>query len=163
MVTRPHGAQSVSWWGATNPGTNVALGAASWVGGTFTTSVAGRVNGFRTYLGSGQSLNGLAAIWDANTGQLYRCVALSGYNGGTGGWAQVWMRPWFYWATSVGLRVGVLMQNEYSRHATFLGTGLTHGNITFLNSWQSTSITPWGTTLTTNANANGIDLLYLPN
>jgi hypothetical protein len=158
-MSRQHGTQATSWWSATAPPTNVTLSAVSWVGGVFQILAAGRICGFRVWLGGGQSMSPVFAMWDYSTDQLYTARGAVQYSG-AGGWAQLWIRPWVRPTISDLVSIACVMSNEYRRQNTALASTVTHGDIAFVKSFQSTSLSPWQVSPTYNTNANGIDLLF---
>lgn len=161
MAYGPHGKQADSWWGAATPTAHVSLGALSYVGVTLQFAVPGRIAGYRVYMSSGTSGAFWGILWDVTSGHVVRVwnfrkdVTIP-----SNAWYQTWFRPWVRIDTTHGYRLAVLQGNGYQRTASALGSGLAHGNITMLNSFQSTSIDPSSVSLTTNTNANGIDVLF---
>lgn len=161
MAYGKHGTLATSWWSLATPVTHVVLAARSYVGATFQFTAPGRICGFSAYVSSGTTPPNWGIIWDTNTGKVVRSAPFrQDVTAPNNVWFQTWMRPWLRIDTSHGYRLIVLMGNGYQRTNTALGTGVTHGVITMANCFQSTAIDPSGTTITTNTNANGVDVLF---
>lgn len=161
MAYGPHGRLAESWFGANAPTTLNVGTAATWVGGVFDFGVNGRVFGFRAYRLAGSDVAPVV-VWFDTSGELLRATSFRDIVIGADGWQQTWLRPSHRINTAHTYRLFVLFpQGHYSRNnAAFASGAVTHSNITRSAGFQSTNIAPWLTTLTTNTNANGIDVLW---
>ncbi len=156
-----HGKPAVSWWGATAPPTFVSLGAATYIGVGFQITVAGRIMGMRLYLEGGWGNSKWGLLWDQDAIALQRVARfrMDGADPGTV-WRQAWFRPWFRPTIGTNYRIAVMMANAYGRHNTQLASPVTNNGLKFISSFQSTAINPVVVSITTNTNANGVDVLF---
>jgi hypothetical protein len=162
-MPRPHGAQAVSWWTASAPVTFVSLSATSWIGVTFKLTALGRIAGMRMYIPSGETAPAWGVIYDLNNFSPLRAVVFrQDVTPPVNGWMNAWFRPWLRINTTDSYRVMIQQGGGYSRTNTALASTVTHNHVSFLNSFQSTSLYPPGATITTNTNANGVDVLFQP-
>lgn len=162
MTGRDHGAPQVSWWGATAP-TTVNTGTSStWVGVEFEVTQPGRVFGFRAWMIAGGVGPPVAYLWVANG--IFLCAKGFKDVSYPAGFAQTWVHPTVRLVPSTLYRVAILyVGGHFSRTASALAGGnVTHGHITFAQSFQSTSLTPFNGTPTFNTNANAVDILWQP-
>jgi hypothetical protein len=159
----PHGRLADSWWTSTVPPTAVALAAESYVGVTFNVAVAGRLFGFRAYLLTGVFAPAWGVLWDTTTGSIVYARHFFQQSVAPGPiWYQQWMRPTLRMVLGHNYRLAVLMGGQYARQNAALVGPVTHTNIQFVNSFQSTAIEPHQATIVTNTNANGVDVLFQP-
>ncbi len=160
-MPRPHGTQAVSWWDSTTPPTNVALAAASWVGVGFQLGRTGRIAGMRQWVESGVSSVRWGLIWNSTTGKLLTVAAFrSDVALPVNAWYQTWFRPWVRINTSDNYRIAVLMYTGYHRTGAALVVPVTHNGVQFISSFQTTALDPVAAAITTNTNANGVDILF---
>jgi hypothetical protein len=78
------------------------------------------------------------------------------------GWQQVWIRPTVKLVPGVNYRLAVLFpQGNYFRQNNGLtASPVTHNGISFIQSFQTTSLEPITAGVTINLNANGVDVLF---
>lgn len=160
-MSRNHGDPASSWWGNTAPPTVVALGAVTWTGIFFTVTAALRIAGFRVYSPGSRTGNRFAMLWNQTDDSIMSVYCWKdGTSPASPSWEQAWCRPWQHCVTGKTYGLAVRNDQDYYRHNAFLGTPVTVGKITFVSSFQSTAIDPMTVSLTTNTNANGVDVLY---
>jgi hypothetical protein len=161
MPIRYHGPLASSWWGATAPPTTVALGAVTWIGTTFQVTTALRMCGFRTYSPAFRSGDRFGLLWDTAGPTILRLTAWKdGSAGSSNLWEQTWLQRWAHLATGHTYALAVRSDADYFRHTAQLTSPVTIGSVKFIAGFQTTVIDPLTVTLTTNTNANGVDLLY---
>jgi hypothetical protein len=163
MTFPGHGRLSVSWWGAAAPPTVVSLAATTYIGVGFTTTVPGRMVGIRQYLNGGWGNSKWGILWNQDTDQLM-AVGRFRMDGSdpSPAWRQTWLRPWVRLVPGTIYRIACLMTTTYLRHNAFLAAPVTVNGIKFFSSFQSTAINPVLVSVTTNTNANGVDILFQP-
>lgn len=160
-----HGKVAVDWWQAANPATGPLGTGAQWVGVTFSLLVAGRIAGIRFYVATGNDAAQRCSLFDFPVTTEHRCVwARERVSKAAAGWQQVWFRPWLRVTLDpYQYRAAVLFPaGGFFRNNAVLGGPIVHNNIQFANSFQSTSLIPELAAITTNTNANGIDILFYP-
>ena len=159
-----HGKRATSWW-STNPATGPVGTANTWVGIHFGLTAPGRMAGCRQYVDNAVDGNWYGVLFDIVGLKVLRSWAWRPRASTVGAhWHQQWFRPWCrldpagdYW-----LAVTFPGGHYYRTNSIVLaGAGLTHNNIHYSDSWQSTVMFPFGTAVTYNTNANAIDpLIY---
>lgn len=152
--------QQETWWGSTTPATLVTLSTYTYIGIVFSPTVDGFLYGLSHYY-PGNNPARWCGVWEIND-QTRRFQDT--FNGGPSG-SKVWQNVWF------GRKFPVVAGNTYQaafmkwvgyhRTVNALTAPVTHGNIQFIHSFQSTSINPVDVAPTSNNNANGIDVLFL--
>ena len=157
-----HGTISDSWWSAVVPTNNVVLAAATWIGGSFTINVPGRIFGMRFYCDRVNDPPRLGVIWIQSTGLEVAARQFRADKPVALGWMNCWLHPTVRIDTTQNYYVAVLKYHAYLRSNAALAVPVTHGNIKFNSSFQTTAIDPPVATLTSNTNANGVDLLFMP-
>lgn len=123
----------------------------------------GRVAGFRAYINNGQDGNSHAVLWNGNTFELlaaarFRIRATTGNQ-----WHQAWFRPWVRINTSDFFNFAVLYPvGQKFQTTNALTSTVNHNGIEFNNGFTSTNASVYTATLTLNANAQAVDLLFVP-
>lgn len=136
----------------------MSLAAATYIGVEFQVTTPGWLNGFRWYLNGSQTgwflcqenaaYTRRAAIWQWNPTSTAT------------GWHQSWFLPRILLDTASSYRlVCMCTSGGYFRNNSALTSPVTRGNITFIRSFQTTAINPFGITPTFNTNANAVDVL----
>lgn len=158
-----HGVSASSWWGSTAPPTEVTATTPTWVGITFWITVPGRIFGFREYVVAGQDGNSRVFLWTPEP-ITQRSYVFRPRVTGANGWQQCWIQPTYRPPINTDLRLAVLYPaGQYFRQVNALSPSpITRNGIQFRQGWQTTSLVPETATLTTNLNANGIDILFQP-
>jgi hypothetical protein len=79
-------------------------------------------------------------------------------------WVQAWIRPTYRVEVGPIYRLAVcFIGGHFFRNSnTLLSAPVTNNNITFNDSFQTTSLDIAGTAITTNKNANAVDVLFQP-
>lgn len=165
MPKRDHGVLATSWWGATVPTTGPTGTAATWVGVTCRFGVAGRVAGFRFYVPTGNDGAMRCSLWDFPLTTQHRAAWARERSDTSGpGWQQVWFPKWLRVTLDpFEYRVAVLFPSGgFFRNNTVLGGSVVHNNIRYVASFQSTSLVPELAAISTNTNANAVDVLFYP-
>lgn len=104
-----------------------------------------------------------AIIWSFTAGSTLRLVPMHlASDSPANEWLQAWFRPWLRVDTTSVYRVAVLCVSGYQRQNSALTSSVVHNSIRFLSSFQTTSINPVGASITSNTNANGVDILFNP-
>lgn len=152
----------VSWWGLTQPPTLVTVTTPTWVGVQFDLAAPTRVWGMRVFMTGPSSLYRWALIWSFTTSELF-AMKLFHTNPGIrpNNWLQCWIRPVLNLPADQ-YQLAVVVNSDYGRQNSALGSPVTRNGITFKHSWQSTTVYPPSATLTLNTNANGVDILVGP-
>lgn len=161
MVNESHGKRANSWWTTVTPTTGPTGTAATWVGVTLAFTAALRVAGFRCYRDSGDTTDHVALLWHASSGTPVAATVFKEGTQGAAGWNQVWLRPWFRPIVNDDYRLAILYPaGKLFRINNQLNAGaITRSHIEFGNSFQSTAIAPYNVGVTTNVNANAVDVL----
>jgi len=167
VVSVKHGAPALNWWGLTTPTTGPTGTSTTWVGVALKFTAAGRVAGFRAYDSTGSSLQTVTCLLidDTLSAATIKAVGIMRYGPGlTARWHQTWFRPWTRITVGNTYRLAVLyVGGGLFRTNNSLNSGpVTHNNIQFVNSFQSTALDLAGASLTLNTNANAVDLLFYP-
>lgn len=156
-----HGKLSDSWWGSAGPATQVTVAALTWVGATYSPTVAGRLFGFRAYVSTGAQTPGFVIFWDKFSHQVLTTKNFVQQNAGADGWFQCWARPSLRLVVGTQYSVAACFPTSYHRSNTAIpGGGLTQNGLKLIESFQSTAVSPAFTAPTTNTNRNGVDLLF---
>lgn len=163
MGGRDHGAKALSWWGSTAPPTGVNVTVGTYVGVTFEVTERKKLQGFRLYTNPQTDVNNhWALLWDMNT-PLWCARSWYPLNSNNGAfWFQTWVTSRIFLETTSTYRLAVLLHTQYFRQNTALVTPVTHNGITYIGSFQTTSIDPTLATISGNTNANGVDILVAP-
>jgi hypothetical protein len=157
----PHGTPSASWWEAGVPTSQIALAALTYVGVHLSFANAGRIFGFRAYLAAGDPNYHWCLLWNYGTGQLLAAKAMYDMTQVADGWRQCWIHPTVGVNNSDTYMLAILFGTHYYRsNARLSGGTVTFNGIQFINSFQSTGISPPSVTPTPNSNANGVDVLF---
>ncbi len=151
---------SLDWWDAADPTSAVSLSAATYIGGRFQITKAGRIFGARVYLQAGDTWRHWCILEDRSTSDIVaaRCYA-SVAQGPSDGWRNVWFHPVVQVAVGDDYYCWNLCRGVYFRSVGALGVPVERNNILYINSMQTTSIDPTSITPTMNTNANGVDLI----
>jgi hypothetical protein len=160
MTFPGHGKLAESWWGATVPPTRVTLSAINYVGARFQVTVPGRIFGARVYVDTADTLDHWAILWNQDIPQGLAAKAMTGIQKATPGWQQLWFRPTIRVATGVNYALVWNMRSAYYRTTGNLASPVTHGNISYVKGFQTTSIDPLEASLSLVSNSNGVDLLF---
>ena len=153
--------QQETFFGATQPATNVTITAFTWVGVDFNVTVDGWLYGFRFLDPTRAAMATIGLVWDAFNG--WPGWGVKGFfnaNSPNADWNQTWIRPRVRMLAGNSYRLGILARGSYKRTANGLSSPVTHGHLKFSASWQTTAIWPPVATITTNANLNAVDLLF---
>jgi hypothetical protein len=127
----------------------------------FKLTVAGRLCGMRQWIPSGVSVVRWGILWNSSTGKILRAYDFNGaVTLPSNNWMNLWFRPWVRINTTDNYRVAMLVGTAYHRTNTALTVPVTNNGIQFISSFQSTTIDVVAATLTTNTNANGVDVLF---
>lgn len=165
MTFGHHHSHITSWWEANVPPTQVTTSAFTYIGGIFVPQTDGNVWGIRCYLDGIFPAPYTSLFWEFNSQQ---CIAVNQFSqkswpGSINGWNQLWFPKRIPVSGGTQYRAAVLLTpGHYYRWNSHLGSGLIQNGIQYLNGFQSTSIYPPTSTITTNTNANGVDLLFAP-
>lgn len=167
MPAIPKRKQSNSWWGSTVPTTGPTGAATTWVGQVLKFTVPGRINGIRLY--DAVSATGdtfLAAIVDdtLSPSKYVATKALYPTASQAARWHDLWFHPWVRVDTTHTYWVAVLYRGGgFFRTNSALAAGaVTHNDVQFINGFQSTTLSLADVALTTNTNANAVDVLFYP-
>jgi hypothetical protein len=156
-----HGVQATSLWSVTAPSTLVTNAANTWVGLVVTFPAPGRVVGFRNYRTSSTGSVHWGQLINRTTLTLLACHGFMDDALTTSRWQNVWIHPWIRINTTDTFYVAVAYPaSNYYRTASALTSPLTNGGITAVHGFQSTVWDLSSASPTTNANANGVDLLF---
>jgi hypothetical protein len=125
-------------------------------------NVSGRCFGFRAYRASAQQ-NAFVAILVDTSGpavvsakSFFEVASLSG-------WQQAWCRPVVRLTPSHDYRLFVMFpEGRYSRTVGGFGSPVTHGHISLSGGFASTNVIAWTLVPSATVNANGVDILFLP-
>lgn len=165
MPKRDHGVLANSWWDATIPTVGPTGTTTTRVGVRFRVTVPGRINGFRFYdsFGIGAANQTIFQLMDwATTRLIYVAESFQAPSANTAAqWNQKWFRPWF--RPVVGhdyLLTALYIGGGFFRTNSSLTTPVTHNNITFVSSFQSTALDMSSASLTELTNANAVDILF---
>lgn len=165
-MPRIHGEPAASWW-ANNAPTNGPISTGGiWVGSIIEFLTDGRLNGFRFYRSNGDSNTHFALLMghQEESGRLWVAAPFMDVQAPAAGWQQTWLRPWFRVKPNVDYRL-IIFSNGAAYHRTpnaFAGGPVDHGDIRFINGFQSTALAIATISVTTNNNANGVDVLFQP-
>jgi len=86
----------------------------------------------------------------------YRALAASGSR-----WNRVFLRPWFRVVPNHDYAMFALyVGGGFARNNSALASPVTHNQITFKSSFQTTALDGIGASLSENSNANAIDVLF---
>lgn len=100
---------------------------------------------------------------DQTTGKLLAVKHFKDFLPGSPQWVQTWIHPVIHVNTTDLYEVAVAFPgNPYTRLVNGLTSFVTHNNIQFLHGFQSTVWDLASASLTTNNNANGVDVLFQP-
>lgn len=160
-----HGKPASSWWGDTLPLVGPTGTATTWVGVQLKFTVSGKLAGFRQYLDTGFDGNLWAVIWDQNTRETFRAYYWRIRVNPSGGraWHQTWIRPMLRIDTTIEYNLAVMFSGgHFFRNNTVLGAPVTHNDIQFVQSFQTTALIPPSASITYNTNANAVDALFYP-
>lgn len=119
----------------------------------------GWIYGLAFYCASGVIGDQWAAVWGTGGNVLGIAKIINPLAAGDV-WLRAWLRPRVRLFAGDVVRMGVQTGGGYKRNNGALTSGVQHGHITFLSSFQTTSLWPPGVTPTSNTNANGIDFLF---
>jgi hypothetical protein len=139
----------------------VTLSAFTYIGITFKVGVAGRLFGIAMYERGGVG----SAYWGIVTHESDSVVVAakhfdqSAMHAG-GGWRRAWLHKAPRLVVGDFYRVAIIRNNEYQRTVGALAAPVTHSDITYQSSWQTTSISGPLASISTNTNANGIDVMF---
>lgn len=162
LMPRPHGKQAVSWWGTTTPATTPSGSTNTYVGLWLQFDVPGRVAGFRVWRPSSSNSAGYALLFSGGH-ELFRAKAFRDASLPSSGWQNAWCNPWYRVDTTVDYYLAVYVKGGgWKRDNTALIGDVIHNGIRMKASFQSTSLDVVNVTLTTNNNANGVDVLFQP-
>jgi hypothetical protein len=161
-----HGRLATSWWGNTIPTAGPVGTVTTWMGVRFHCTVAGRILGFRFYdsWSSGAPAQySICQLMDWATPRLLHRVGSiqpPAVNVAAK-WNQIWVRPWFritpnhdYYVVAFYIGGGIYRTNS------ILTSPVTHGDITFVSSSQTTVNDVVDASLSENTNANAVDILF---
>lgn len=141
----------------------ITLAAASYVGGRFHFTVPGLCLGAAIYLQSGFGSRVWAFLIHRTTSDLDIAQNVWNLIPPVGDqWRRVWWRKVVRIVPGDDYDVAFLMHTPYARQTGALGAPVTHGQIMYINGWQSTNIDPTSIAPTYNTNANGVDVLFRP-
>ena len=153
---------AVSWWSASAPVSEVAVGSPLWVGVRLAFTAAGRIFGFRQYLKAPDSGDHWLIFWDEDAQHLIFAREFKNVVwGASNGWQQVWPHPAFRPTIGTHYRLAILYTGlSYFRTASVLASPVTHNSIQFIKGFTATALDPLLATPTLNNFANGVDVLY---
>lgn len=155
-----------NWWGNATPGASVTLSAGTYIGAEFQIDTDMWLYGFRAYPGGINPGVFTATIWNVDgPDQSWRSACFDTRSSITrpSPWWQVWIRPRMKLYAVSTYRFAILHFSGYNRTVnTFTAGPVTRGHFTFTKGFQSTSIFPPLATITTNNNANAVDVLADP-
>lgn len=156
-----------NWWGPTVPTTGPTGASTTWVGNVFKLTVPGRLAGIRLYDAvSSTGDTWLAAIVDDSISPTKYVAAahLLPTASQAARWHHLWFRPWVridtthtYWVAAIFRGGGFFRTNN-----ALSGGPVTHSGIQLINGFQSTTLSLADVALTTNANANAVDVMFYP-
>jgi hypothetical protein len=164
-----HGAPQVGWWtGHANPTTGPTGTSTTWVGVKLRFTVPGRVFGLRMFdttasSGSpGYTYGVLTSEFPQpgdRGGAVYQALSLSLALG----FHNLWFGKPFRITVGDTYRLGVLyVGGGFYRTNSALASAVTRNGITFVSSFQLTTLDLANATTTDNTNANAVDVLFLP-
>jgi len=162
-MPRIHGKPADTFWiSPAVPAAQVTISAITWIGVEFAPQVNGRIFGGSVYqLAGGWPPQSLLLFDKGGSTPLLQKVPVQ-----LSVTANTWNNCWFGKSYRVVpgrlLRICMLMVSQYSRTTNGLSSFVTHNNIEFFNSFQTTSNNPPNAAITLNTNLNGIDVLFQP-
>jgi|SRR5689334_4592507 len=166
-MPRIHGTPQAGWWdGHTLPTTGPTGTTTTWVGNTLKFTKTGRVFGISYYDGTGGASSESYAIGVLVADQpVYPEVGRSQMLVMAPNQSAKFMHIWFHKPlridTTTLWRVAVLyLGGGFYRTNNALTTPVTRNNIQLINGFQTTSLDIASSILTTNANANAVDVLF---
>jgi hypothetical protein len=167
-VPRIHGQQQVGWWdGHAAPTTGPTGTSTTWVGLVVRFPAAGRVFGLQFYGGTdaGAGNYTLGFICPQGIGYPDK-LAIHGYTSpsdATARFQHLWLPRAFRVGTTEDYRMAVLYRGGgFFRTNNVLTTPVTRNGVTLVNGFQSTALDVISASVTVNANANAIDVLFQP-
>lgn len=164
-MKRDHGRLADTWWLGAVPPTGPTGTATTWVGVTVEFTVNGRLAGLARYDNTVSDGNTVGWVFDFDANINMRAVMFRPRASTAGNaWHQVWFRPWLRIILGHRYYIGCIYPGgNFFRFNTRLATPpRTVNNIAYWSSWQSTAVYPFGSAITTNTNANAIDVLFYP-
>lgn len=160
--SRDHGWISESWWATTVPTTGPTGTTAIWQGADFGLEAIGLIEGFRVFIPSTQDGNYIGFLWDANSSETLRGFNFRIRNDSGNAWHQTWILPRIkHVDTNRHYRMAVMLaRGARFSTASLLTSPVTHGNVTMINGWTSTNLTPDLVAPTLTTTAMGVDVLF---
>jgi hypothetical protein len=163
---RDHGKPDLFWWTA-NPTTGPTGSTTTWVGVDFDVTVNGKITGIAFYdswsdpattaasYAIGQLQDVTSSVHHILVAKHFIPLAASGNK-----WNYIWFHPMIVASTSKHYRMAVLYNGGgFFRNNAALASPVTHNNIKFTSSWQSTALEIVNIVPTPNTNANALDVL----
>lgn len=167
-MPRIHGQQQVGWWdGHAAPAAGPIGTSTTWAGVSIKFTVPGRVFGLQLYDASAGTSPFFGSTYmvlisdGPGAGDKWTMAGLS--FGGTvaAKWHHLWLpKPYRVVTTDTYRLAGVFLGGGFYRTNAALTSAVTRNGIQFLSSWQTTSLDIGNATLTTNTNANALDVLF---
>jgi hypothetical protein len=162
-VPRIHGKPADTFWIAPAvPASQIALSVFTWVGVEFSPQVKGRIFGASIYETASSDASQLCLMWDKGAAIPLAAKIPKQVTPTPGGWLNCWFNGSIRVAPGAQLRVAFLKTTHFWRTNNGLTSFVTHNNIKYFFSFQNTSLTPVLAAITTNANLNGVDVLFQP-
>lgn len=166
MGGRDHGIKAVGWWtGLSTSTSRISLSTITWIGAIFTVTSDVRLMGARINVPPSLTPQPVYAIWELYSNEFIRI----------GGnklpaiadpvnekWCNHWYLPRGTLNHTKTYCIAVQMYSTYIRKGSYLTAPITRNGITFQSGFQSTAVAPWLATITSNTNANAVDVLVEP-
>lgn len=151
----------LTWWGATTPTTGVTLSAFTWVGIAFQVTIPLRLYGFRWYAALTNPVDAVVC-WDIGVSHPILTAVRFKYAGTpiADNWTYQYVRP--HELLEVGHTYYACVQAWVQYFRTPSASAhlpVTRNNIIMMQGFQTTAANPAEASITTNTNANGLDII----
>ena len=151
-----------TWW-SSNPTAIVSITTYNWIGGEFAFDTPGRVFGLRAFIPAGSSIPRTGQIWQGGQTTLLGNLLLHQIAPATSQWQNAYFKKAIRIVPGSPYLVAVLLKGNYGRTPTAFAAGsIAHGHITMFGSFNNTFVSPIDNPPTLNTNANGVDVIFLP-
>jgi hypothetical protein len=99
-------------------------------------------------------------LWEKATSTVLAAKCPRQDNPAPAGWNNCWFNKTIHVTGGSILRIAFLKSGQFTRTNNGLVAPVTHGNIKFIESFQSTTSNPPQAAITLNTNLNGVDVLF---
>jgi hypothetical protein len=155
-----HGKLCDNFWGTTVPASLITLAASTYVGMAVEFLSPGRIFGARVYWINTNAQDMWVIIWDNTLGNIVVAKNMPLHVPTSTGWRNCWIHPTYRVTVGNIYRIAVLMGGSYRRQNTALASPVTVGPLKAWSSFQTTSANPLAASISSNTNANGVDIMF---